>query len=124
MTTLPEQAATAARAAALRLAPEYGPSLPTDVEAAIYRTDGPLTRYLDPVSIGALIVAVASFAWTVYRDLRKSTPEPSRDTVARTVRVQIRDAGPASPQRDRVIDVVVDETIRAAELPAPEIEAS
>jgi hypothetical protein len=105
-----------ARAAAHRLAAEY-PGLPAKVEAALYArglTQRP-ERYLDPISLGALIVSVASLAWTVYTDLRKKTPMPSPDVVFRTVRVQLRDADDlASAQRERIIGIVVDETIQAA----------
>lgn len=107
-----------ARAAAARLEPELGAQLGQDVEAAIHAQEGsaPERYVLDPVSLAGLIVSVASFAWTVYRDLKKETPEPSRDVVARTVRVRLEDPGSHSAaERDRVIEVVVDETIKQAE---------
>jgi hypothetical protein len=102
-----------ARAAAARLTAEHGPSLPGDVEAALQtrETTAPPDRYLDPVSLGALIVSIASLAWTVYNDSKKKTANPSRDVVARTVRLQLTDAGEHSPKdSDKIIDVVVTET--------------
>jgi hypothetical protein len=105
-----------ARAAAAHLAAEHGPTLPLDVEAALHaRESAPQQdRYFDPISLGALIVSIASLAWTVYTDLKKKTPHPSRDVVARTVRVRVQDTGGLSTaDRDKVIDVVVTETLDA-----------
>ena len=151
MVPIPDGAATAARAAAQRLAADYGPALPQHVEAALHAPAEPPTRYVDPVAIGGLIVAVATLAWTVYHDLRTPTPpraptpstpaagradtpaagpagtsasgsagmpahSPVPEVVARTIRVRLADQGGGgdSDQRDRVIEVVVEETIRAA----------
>ena len=112
--------AHSARAAALRLVAEHGPGLPADVEVALH-TRGSIPRperYLDPISLGALIVSIASLAWTVYTDLKKKTPQPSSDVVVRTVRVQLRHTGELdSVRRDHIIDIVVDETFQAANRP-------
>jgi hypothetical protein len=55
---------------------------------------------------------VATLAWTIYTDLRSTTQSPSRDVLARTVRVRLDTANAIDAvTRDRVIDVVVDETI-------------
>src|SRR5262249_4238566 len=111
---------TSARAAAERLAPEYGPELAADVEAAL-QTRGfqqRPERYFDPVSLGSLIVSIATLAWTIYTDLKKKTPTPAPDVVARTVRVELRkrgDTGPAS--REKVTDVVVTEIMKAHDDP-------
>jgi hypothetical protein len=106
-----------ARAAARRLAAELGPSTEVDVEAALHtggRTPQP-AQYFDPISLGGLIVSIATLAWTVYTDLRSRTPQPSAETVARTVRVQLRGADAMAPeQRDRIVEVVVDEVLHAA----------
>jgi len=105
-----------ARAAAQRLAGEFGDRLTIDVEAALHASSASQqpARYLDPVSLGGLIVSIATLAWTVYNDLKKKTPQPSRDVVARTIRVQLRDDTELEPaQRDRIIDVVVEETLRS-----------
>jgi len=73
-----DPAAEAARSAAAILAPEFGPSLPAEVEAALaargmqHRPD----RYLDPVSLATLIVAIANLAWMIYNDQRNHTPDP------------------------------------------------
>jgi hypothetical protein len=107
-----------ARAAAERLSPQYGPGLATDVEAALY-TRGLEQRpdqYFDPVALGALIVSIATLAWTIYTDLKKKTPAPAPEVVARTVRVELSsrsDAGATSP--GQITDVIVTEVIKAAE---------
>ncbi len=107
----------AARTAAHRLAAEHGPGLATDVEAALHARGSTrqAEQYLDPISLGSLIVSVATLAWTVYTDLRNKTPAPSPAIVARTIRVDLRDNGVLDPtQRDRIIDIVVDETFQAS----------
>lgn len=115
--------ATGARAAADRLAALHGPALAAEVEAALLARSGTSrpVQYSDPVSLGALIVAVADFAWTVYRDRRETASAPPPELIARHVRVRF-DRGPGTPgpeldsaDRDRVIDVVIEETVRSAE---------
>jgi hypothetical protein len=107
----------AARAAATQLAADFGPALPTQVEAALSarRSTHNPDRYLDPISLGALIVSIATLAWTVYIDLTKKTPTPSTDVMARAVRVRLHDTTDLDPAtRDRIIDILVTETARAA----------
>jgi hypothetical protein len=108
----------AARAAAERLADEYGPGLGADVEAALYAR-GMAERpgqYLDPLSLGTLIVAIATLAWTIYTDLRKKTSQPSPDVVTRQVRVELRKQGSAKQQEaDRIAEIVVIEISNAAQ---------
>jgi hypothetical protein len=116
-TPLNDPVPTGARAAARRLAAEIDPGLEVDVEAALHtRGLAPQPRqYFDPISLGTLIVSVATLAWTVYTDLRTRTPQPSAETVARTIRVQLRDADAMAPeQQARVVEVVVDEVLHAA----------
>ena len=105
-----------ARVAARQLTADYGPALVAQVEAALHArgSNRPPTRYADPVSIASLIVSIAALAWTVYVDLRRRTPTPSSDVVARTVRVRVADGGDISQaERDRIIEIVVSETISA-----------
>jgi hypothetical protein len=102
------------RAAAARLDADAGPALAADVEAVLAHRGSaqPPQRYLDPTALGSLVVSVATLAWTVYTDLRSKTQSPSRDVLARTVRVRLDTANAVeAATRDRVIDVVVDETI-------------
>lgn len=74
-----DPAADAARAAAAILAPDLGPTLPTEVEAALADRQHP-GRYIDPVSLASLIVAIATLAWTIYSDQRDHTPDPPPPT--------------------------------------------
>jgi hypothetical protein len=118
--TMTDPVTTAARAAAERLAAEYPPSLATEVEVAL-QARGTAQRpgqYLDPISLGSLIVAIATLAWTIYSDQRKETSEPSPDVVARHVRVELRKHSSTSPQEgDRITEIVVAEIIQAARGP-------
>jgi hypothetical protein len=61
-----------------------------------------------------LIVSIATLAWTAYIDLRKKSPTPSREVLARTVGVKldIADVQVDSATRDRIVEVVVTETLR------------
>ena len=74
--------ADAARSAAAILAPDLGPSLPAEVEAALAARDTSQRpdRYLDPVSLASLIVAIATLAWTIYNDQRNRHPPTRRPT--------------------------------------------
>jgi hypothetical protein len=106
------------RAAAECLAAELGPRLGADVEAAL-SARGPTRvpdRFVDPVSLGGLVVSVATLAWTIYTDLKSKTAKPEPDIVARHVRVELRQqAGSAPAHLERIIDVVVTEVVQAAE---------
>jgi len=62
--TMTDPITAAARAAAAHLAAEYGPDLAADVEAALHSpgtTQRP-SQYFDPVSLGSLIVTIATLA--------------------------------------------------------------
>jgi hypothetical protein len=108
--------ADAARAAAAILAPNLGPNLPAEVEAALAAREaqqGP-DRYLDPVSLASLIVAIATLAWTIYNDqrTRHSTPPPA-DSVARQVRITLRDQDLALPPgTEHITEIVATEITR------------
>jgi len=71
-------------AAAHRLAAEHGPGLPAEVEAALHTRDAGQRpgQYLDPISLGTLIVAIATLAWTIYTDQRKHPARLPSATVA------------------------------------------
>jgi hypothetical protein len=116
-----EAAARAARGAARRLAGELGGQLPGDVEAALRaRAHAPAReQYLDPISLASLVVSVAGLAWGIYRDLRGKGGAPQGEVVERRVRVEVRelDAGTAPEQRDRIIEVVVDELMSPTDGP-------
>ena len=109
----------AARAAAECLVIDYGPRLAGEVEAALH-APGPDHRreQYDPVSVASLIVSAASLAWAIYISLKKNTPDPSPKYVVHSVSLRLKDRvdmdiDPVS--RDRVIEVVVTEVIRASD---------
>ena len=115
-----DPAADAARAAAAILAPDLGPSLPAEVEAAlaargIQHRPG---RYFDPVSLASLIVAIATLAWTIYNDQRNHTPDPPPSSIARQVRITLRDQDTTLPPgTDRITEIVATEITRHASPP-------
>ncbi|MFD3927306.1 hypothetical protein [Streptomyces sp. NPDC058614] len=125
---MPDPVELGARAAAQRLATPHTPALTTDVEVALHARGTTTTRpdqYLDPISLGALIVSIATLTWTVYKDLRKSTPTPQPDAVTRRVRVRLDQLdtpeGSLSPaDRDRCIDITIEETLNSVEADDPE----
>lgn len=113
-----DPAADAARSAAGILAPALGPGLPAEVEAALAARDTPgrpPDRFLDPVSLASLIVAIATLAWTIYNDQRSHTPEPPADSIARQVRVILRQQDTVLPAgTERITEVVATEITRQA----------
>ena len=115
-----DPAADAARAAAAILAPDLGPGLPAEVEAALAARDTRQRpdRYLDPVSLASLIVAIATLAWTIYNDQRTRTPDPPPGSIARQVRITLRDQDtPLPPGTERITEIVATEITRQARPP-------
>jgi hypothetical protein len=127
-----DPAAEAARSAAVILAPDLGRNLPVEVEAALAARAGDQRpdRFFDPVSLGALIVSVATLAWTIYNDQRNrrtgepktelspAVQEPEADSITRQVRIKLRESDEILPPgTDRITEVVVTEIIRQARRP-------
>ena len=123
-------AAQAARRAAARLAADMDPGLPEQVERAL--AEDPLgrapERALDPVSLGSLIVSLASFGWTVYRDIKEDRDAAQADRAARAERLaaRLREDGIDAArlpvevtveQRNLVIGVVAEEIVAAGPSP-------
>ena len=112
----------AARSAAVILAPDLGQNLPVEVEAALAARAGDQRpdRYLEVVSLGSLIVSAATLAWTIYvnqRD-RAHSQQPEADSVARQVRITLREQDTALPPgTERITEVVATEIIRTAGQP-------
>ena len=109
--------ADTARSAAAILAPDLGQHLSVEVEAALAARVGDQRpdRYLDLVSHGSLIVSVATLAWTIYNDQpnRSHEWEPEADSIARQVRITLREQDTALPPgTERVTEVVATEIIR------------
>src|SRR5580692_2171488 len=111
-----DPAADAARAAAAILAPDLGPHLAAEVEAALAARDAGQRpdRYLDPVSLASLIVSIASLAWTIYNDRRNHSPEPPpAETIARQVRITLRDQDLSLPPgAGRITEIIATEITR------------
>jgi hypothetical protein len=115
-----DPAADAARSAAAILAPDLGPNLPAEVEAALAARDTQRRpdRYVDWVSLASLILSIASLAWTVYNDQRKHTPDPPPDSIARQVRIILRDHDTSLPPgTERITEVVATEITHQARPP-------
>ncbi|GCB52089.1 hypothetical protein [Streptomyces sp. NL15-2K] len=113
-----DQVARTARAAAEVLAAEFDrPDIVDEVEAGLYasaegRRPG---DYLDPVALGSLVVSVAGLAWTIYTDRRNARKDTDLTELVRTLRAELPETGETTTDRDRVITIVVRETIRAEE---------
>jgi hypothetical protein len=76
------------------LTPDLGTNLSAEVEIALAARGAQQRpgRYLDPVSLAGLIVAIATLAWTIYTDQRDRKPEPPpASTIARQVRITLRE---------------------------------
>lgn len=115
-----DPAADAARSAAAILAPDLGANLPAEVEAALAARDAQQSpdRYLDPITLATLIVAIATLACTIYNDQRKHTPDPPPSSIARQVRITLRDQDTTLPRgTERITEVVATEIIRQATPP-------
>ena len=109
-------AANAARSAAVILAADLGPGLPAEVETALAARD--TEQYLDSVSLASLIVSIATLAWQIYTDQRKHTPDPPADSIARQVRITLRDQDTALPPgTERITEIVATEITRHANPP-------
>lgn len=111
-----DPAADAARGAAVSLARDLGPNLRAEVEIALAAcgTQQRPERYLDPVSLAGLIVAIATLAWTIYTDQRDRKLEPpSASTIARQVRIILREQDIDLPAGgERITEVVATEITR------------
>src|SRR5690348_14084544 len=108
--------AVAARASARRLAAQYGAGLAADVEVALHarRAAQRPDQYLDPVSVGSLIVAIATLAWTVYADLREKDPDRPPETIAREISIKVSEHNAHDQDGARQItSVVITEIIHA-----------
>ena len=102
-----------ARAAAERLGPDFGPLTVAEVEAALYARHGPrVAEKYDPVSVGILIVAIVTLAWTVYSDHRQEKPDAPREETERTIRTKISREFEATPTGARITEEVIMQIIK------------
>ena len=115
-----DPAAAVARAAAAILAPSHSPTLPAEVEAALAARGSSQRpgRFVDPVSLASLIVAIATLAWTIYNDQRNHTPNPPPDAIARQVRITLREQNTVLPaDTERITEIIATEITRHATSP-------
>jgi hypothetical protein len=106
-----------ARAAADRLAPQHGTRLLTDVEAALHSRNTQTRRdhYFDPISLGSLIVSIATLTWTIYKDRKSQSANPPTEVIIRAVRIELDNAGQLDPaQHEPIIQTTVEQTLDAA----------
>src|SRR5215469_5596950 len=77
------------RRAADRLANDTDSGLRQDVERELAKDplDQRQDRVFEPVSFAALVVSLASFGWTVYRDLKKDRDAAKADRAATETRL-------------------------------------
>ncbi len=108
-----DKVAEVARAVAGQLAPRYGPRLTAYVEAAIHADDGHQGQeekapgqFVDPISLGALIVALAQFGYQVYTDHKKKGQQPTRETIAQATRIERRKHSDLTGEETEVIDII------------------
>jgi hypothetical protein len=111
-------AAPIARHAAARLATTLGPDLPALVEQELNADPlDPPTRVVDPISLAALLVSVASLAWTIWRDLKKDHAARAQIEQAEALAAALALSAPPAlqpPQRALLLQVVAEETVRLA----------
>jgi hypothetical protein len=111
-------AASIARHAAARLAATLGPDLPAQVERELNADPlDPPMRVVDPVSLAALLVGVASLAWPNWHDLKKDHATRSQNEQAEALAARLALSAPPNlppPQRALLVQVVAEETVRIA----------
>jgi hypothetical protein len=117
-----DQVTDIARAAAQVLAPKIGPGLPADVEQAL-RTAKPGNRpaqFPDVLalisagtSIGSVVVAAASFAWTISSARRKHDEKLSADEIRdRVLEIMKENGQQVNPTTVEIALIVTNESLR------------
>ena len=100
----------------VRIVAATNENLPAQVEAALYTrnsTQHP-DRYLDPVSVASLIVSIATLAWTIYNDRKKQDPDPTAETIARAIRLELDHDGRINPTHyTQIINITANTTFEA-----------
>lgn len=123
--------ADAARRAAARLAPDFGPDLPVFTERALAGQESiaPRRSYEAGASlaIASILVSLAQFGWQIYRDLKEDREKKEEADRRQMIQVLVRrmrlslDApqGLSVQQRDRLLEVVAEEILISGESPWP-----
>jgi hypothetical protein len=102
-----------ARRAAARLSSEFDPNLPALVEAQLQGGGAPQRFSPTGIAVAALVVQIVKFAWDVWRDLQKDGKPPPPDLLASRIRLEVPvDSGVGESERDRIIEIVVDEVMK------------
>ena len=92
-----------ALAAAEKLGDSYGEEIVAEVQLALASDRRRETLAVDPISLGGLIVSVATLAWTIYKDTRTKAATELSTAVSLKL-----DAGAIAPEdRKRIVDAVV-----------------
>jgi hypothetical protein len=113
-------AAMVARAAAGDLTPAHGPRLTAAVEAAIQANGGrekhkTPDQYIDPIAVGALIVAIAQFGYQVYTDRKKRGQNPTREGIAQAIRIERRKRSELTGEEIEIIEIISAKLIEQAD---------
>lgn len=113
-------AAMVARAAAGDLTPTHGPRLTAAVEAAIQANGGrgkqkTPDQYIDPIAVGALIVAIAQFGYQVYTDRKKRGQNPTREGIAQAIRIERRKRSELTGEEIEIIEIISAKLIEQAD---------
>ncbi|MEM6683202.1 MAG: hypothetical protein AAF607_13270 [Pseudomonadota bacterium] len=104
-----------AQAAAKRLSADMPAGFPEAVEAALAAPggSGQVPRAYDAgttIALGALLVSIAQFAWTIYTDLRKQTAKPDREVLARRIRLRLEQSSQSGGEHTHhMVEAVVEE---------------
>ena len=110
-----EPVSAIAQSVAETLAAELGAHVLTDVAVALYEPDGASRpeQYVDPISLGGLIVAIATLAWTIYNDRKRAGGHPDAAALAQALEDALTASADsrAAPPDARIIEVVAHETI-------------
>lgn len=93
------------------MAPGHGPRLTAAVEAAIHADGGhqeqkTSDQYIDPIALGALIVAIAQFGYQVYTDRKGKGQQTTREAIAQAIRIERRKHSELTGEETEVIDIV------------------
>jgi hypothetical protein len=63
-------------------------------------------------------VSIATLAWTIYNDQRAHTPDPPAATIARQVRITLREQDtPVPPETEHITEIIAIEITRHASPP-------
>ena len=106
-----------ARLAAAKLSQSMNPNLPQLVEGVLAdpnaKRDAQMYDPATAIGLATLIVSIATFAWTVYKDLEDESKKPDQGLIIRKTRLKFEKTLEISrDDRDRLIEVVVEETVK------------